>query len=90
MSKHTPGPWVVGPIPGSDECHFYIEADSAGRDICDMAHPDGDASDEDMANARLIAAAPEMAGLLREYVARWVGSDLETRARALLSRLDGA
>jgi hypothetical protein len=65
QAKPTPGPWSVD---YSGPAHLSVE-DNAGRVLafCNLQSEDGD---EDEANARLIAAAPEMLqalrGLLRE------------------------
>lgn len=59
MSGHTPGPWRF------DAEYGRVEAD--GRRVCDM--PSAGLSlypEEYEANARLIAAAPEMLEALRE------------------------
>ena len=59
QEKHTPGPWRVGPFEG------HVESES-GRFICSAmgttASPDpGDTiRNENLANAALIAAAPEL------------------------------
>lgn len=67
---HTAGPWSVdyeGPA------HLSIE-DSAGRVLafCNLQSEDGD---EDEANARLIAAAPEMLEALRNVAEIMSGAD---------------
>lgn len=68
MAEHTPGPWR--------QAHDYIEAVPDGEgyaapsfDICAMADWCGEDEDERLANARLIAAAPDMLKALREVVA---------------------
>ena len=62
--KHTPGPWRVDPDPRQDmewNNHIYGADDMA---VCFMAHSDGKDDERDQANARLIAAAPELLGAL--------------------------
>jgi hypothetical protein len=54
---HTPGPWAFRPISGDDGLG-YIEAD--GHDIIHAGVSDLPA-EENVANARLIAAAPDHA-----------------------------
>ncbi len=55
MSKHTPGPWTAGPtMHGKWHCIF---APSNAGEV---------ARTESAANARLIAAAPELVELLRD------------------------
>lgn len=65
MSKHTPGPWKVGPhIDDSVHgCGFIVE--SGGPNICITDYDDA----TDMANAPLIAAAPELLEALEKWVA---------------------
>ena len=60
MSKHTPGPWIVGPV--DDTLVSHIAADGKRYEIAaidgDYNHPDTWPIME--ANARLIAAAPAL------------------------------
>jgi hypothetical protein len=70
MSKHTPGPWkvvrdgnplsagIVAVIEHSPDRHIAVEEDHFGGPWC--------APDTWEANARLIAAAPELLEALRE------------------------
>lgn len=69
-AKHTPGPWAAN--------GRTVSAVDPRYSICEMAHRSSsalgtggykDALAQDEANARLIAAAPELLGLLTEYVA---------------------
>lgn len=69
MSKHTPGPWVVGeqnkgPVAGTVPVHTadYMEAYRGGQLVCSVY---GTAAFSE-ANARLIAAAPEMLDALKK------------------------
>ena len=62
MAKHTPGPWVTS---ATDDT---VVIDATGREVAAI---DGDYNDPDTwpqmeANARLIAAAPEMLRALKE------------------------
>ena len=63
MSKHAPGPWAVVDL-GYDSGRQVYVADNTGTTVCDCdwSHTD----DECEANARLIAAAPEMYEALKE------------------------
>lgn len=76
-TKHTPGPWVsrTDTVETND-----------GRTICDVRHAGTWATD---ANARLIAAAPELLAALRMYVeghgtvtGRWLELALAALAKA--------
>lgn len=57
--KHTPGPWKV-----SDTIALQIESAVTKREICDW-YVNERTEQEDLANARLIAAAPEMLEALK-------------------------
>lgn len=60
--KHTPGPWIIEertqkPYPNAAEENFlFINGDDAS-DVCRMMRIGGDTV---IANARLIAAAPDL------------------------------
>ena len=68
-SKHTPGPWEV--FDDVEGCEFP-GIDNAGESIvlCGSIFDDGgirgDTKEERLANARLIAAAPELLSVLEE------------------------
>ena len=74
MSKWTPGPWNIGSsdLPASrlsihckghkDSCHSTV-ALMVSRGVIGISH------DEEFANARLIAAAPELLEALEDCVA---------------------
>lgn len=60
MSKHTHGPWVVGPV--DDTVVTHLGADGVRYEVAQI---DGDYNEPDLwpvmeANARLIAAAPDL------------------------------
>ena len=57
MSKHTPEPWHV--IPGSP-----LEVGSSEFVICNLLAPD--TNESALADARLIAAAPELLECLKD------------------------
>lgn len=65
-TKHTPGPWVVGPT--DDTVVTHLGKDGVRYEVAaidgDYNHPDKWPVME--ANARLIAAAPELLGALVE------------------------
>lgn len=56
--KHTPGPWTI------DWSSAHQTINSEDKTICNIHPPTFDADEEDRANARLIAAAPEMLNAL--------------------------
>lgn len=62
--EHTPGPWVVDPISA------WVALPDRDAPICAMLWPTELRSEhETMANARLIAAAPELLQALENMVA---------------------
>ena len=84
--KHTPGPWVaMGKA-------VYTESDNPTREILWGGHNTRSASDEEKrANARLIAAAPEMYELLVR-VSQSKGLDLLSlamEAREIIAKVEG-
>jgi hypothetical protein len=73
---HTPGPWVVAPDPGRDceecgACHeerFLVGWEMRGGGVVGLATILVD--DHEEANARLIAAAPDLLAALEECAER--------------------
>jgi hypothetical protein len=64
MSKHTPGPWKV-----SHEANGQWTIFAENYDVTSIPDdPDYGRPSEDPANARLIAAAPEMLEALKQVV----------------------
>ena len=68
-TQHTPGPWAIAYMSQSDYTHLYITHDSQTRSqiIADLHCPvsinsEGEtySNENKQANARLIAAAPEL------------------------------
>ncbi len=88
MSAYTPGPWYVAPTTPENIAVITIK----GRLICDPCPMS-------RADARLIAAAPELADALRatlrclEWHAERHGVGMDAKAvadaRALLARIEG-
>ena len=63
MNKHTPKPWLAGTDPDA----FNIEINRGNNLIAVVVYCD--TREERMANARLIAAAPELLKALEQMVA---------------------
>jgi len=94
MSKHTPGPWVISEDDSFDSVPFIpIETDlptgPSFKFICEVKGNGVESdelgiNDEDRANARLIAAAPEMLDALKECLKCELArrADLKTGAPA--------
>jgi hypothetical protein len=74
MSKHTPGPWTVQTWPHERECMGAelpgTRAILGATNIC-PAVVWGGLGDESQANARLIAASPELLEALQAFVDSW-------------------
>jgi hypothetical protein len=84
--KHTPGPWTylrmkLGPKQKDRRCGFVINGPDTGNPlpvrVCDLRVPAGiDGFGEGEANARLIAAAPELLAALQAVADYWAGGDI--------------
>ena len=93
-TQHTPGPWVTGGCgddgwrmilgPKTRFYHAFGEAYTTG-----IAHISvSDCEAEDLANARLIAAAPELLAALQELFA--TASIRATTAESSIAAIDAA
>lgn len=77
-TQHTPGPWIQNPGPdyGSEEnkrCNrLYIRLGAGSAyAVIEKKNVFEKVSDEDLANARLVAAAPELLTKLQKLVERF-------------------
>ncbi|MDX0276744.1 hypothetical protein [Sinorhizobium meliloti] len=73
MSKHTPGPWTVEP-PSDQTPHIWITAPTSSGvakiETCNYDDGQGERlTDEDFANALVIAAAPDLLAALKSAAA---------------------
>jgi len=60
MAKHTPGPWAVHPIKAQVDCGA-LDEDGDLLPLCQLLWPTAyRGEDETLANAHLIAAAPDL------------------------------
>lgn len=76
MSKHTPGPWTVSyqtPFLVVDSAHVVIASASG---VSSGGASDVSGFEQAKANARLIAAAPELLAALKR-AASWIKSEAE-------------
>jgi hypothetical protein len=65
--SHTPGPWMVGNVGQREDPRMVYCDDSLGSRVADCSTSGhGLTVEQDLANARLIAAAPEMYTILDE------------------------
>ena len=97
-SKHTPGPWKTIELDGRLYINPYRDSEEYAliAKITGYIGSSGKRQEHKQANARLIAAAPEMLGLLEEAVKACrcnIGQDAPCwacRTRALLAKIEGA
>lgn len=90
MSKHTPGPWRAG----RPDAATYVDGVASKwiyADLKYVAIASGVECEwgEVMANARLIAAAPELLSVVRELLDMWLPDGERARVASLLARIDG-
>ena len=91
-TKHTPGPWTIGNGDDLQEGHVSIDALDHGalaQVVWKMI--DDDHSPRCEANARLIAAAPELLEIAKQCAAHFVDTDapLGSAARAAIAKATG-
>lgn len=83
MNKHTPGPWTTCCL---DRCPHHVYGLNGDEIICDLLHNEPNCAgydkhsgivtiDQRQANARLMAAAPELLQALENAVHVWGTSD---------------
>ena len=67
MAQHTPGPWMIGDESRGDDPRMVYCDDATGQRVADCTGKYLFHSQEMMrANARLIAAAPDMLAALKQ------------------------
>lgn len=110
-SKHTPAPWLIGDLAfthfqgpeglseGRLAASIHHGAVSASVPLIRVGAGRDDDADEVMANARLIAAAPELLEALRaaeDFMAGFEGDELQegiderlTTVRAAIAKAEG-
>ena len=71
MSKHTPGPWSFYDDSNDGKTN-RIEIVAIGKTVARIYHS---VPDEDLPNARLIAAAPELLASLQIMVDRFIDTE---------------
>lgn len=85
-SKHTPGPWIQDGVTIRAKTPLTSIAT-----VLDVAWPCGNVPYDPKANARLIAAAPELLEFAKEWISRQ-GSDnnyMTEKARAAIAKATG-
>lgn len=83
QTKHTPGPWTL-----SKTDDYVIEAVKAGSpyEVCTYM-VDSDNEAEDLANARLIAAAPDLLDVVQLIIKEWEKPTEGVQVGELIARL---
>lgn len=102
-TKHTAGPWALGEQTINEHGVVVTGIDAPNaepNEITNLANVFGD-NEEDEANARLIASAPELLELLKEYarlhksmilnkmISPALGSPIRIKAEKLISKAEG-
>lgn len=82
IKGHTPGPWQVRETPESSNQSFVVQV---GRCRVSVS------TDNDLADATLIAAAPDLLEALRKMLDRyaedeWLDSPIDAEARAAIAK----
>ena len=86
MSKHTPGPWIVTGFDKEFKDQINIQDDERGYYVAAAI-----SCQAQEANARLIAAAPELLEALKNFVDGCsVSVDAFAVARAAIAKATGA
>lgn len=98
MGKHTPGPWKVDTDRQVAGCNGDI-AITSGQTTVAVAYARLGRPGETLANVHLIAAAPELYGLLKEQIEcydkmpmsdlNYAGIEWIKRARAAIAKAEG-
>lgn len=91
-TQHTPGPWHIGEgiyngniFAKNGRQKFYHDGCSSRQAVCTIRH--GWNAEEDNANARLIAAAPQMLEALRAALTNTTGPTEETEGEQLRDQI---
>lgn len=88
MSAYTPGPWES--LDGGEIGEIFVDSDEGP--VADLVKPERGGSKRVEANARLIAAAPDLLAALKGFVqpAGQYSGDLEAAAIAAIEKAEGA
>ena len=100
--KHTPGPWITRAGETNDKYGRTLGVvvdesnnDGVSKAVCYVS-PESDITDEDVANAKLIAAAPELLEALKElqaYANKTIGNHgpiaMWSKVREAIAKTEG-
>jgi len=92
MTQHTPGPWTIGSRTDGG-CWRVIDAptwDAFAKVVIKMTDAKAD-SEQGLANARLIAAAPEMLEMLKrlDNSLESLGRSYRLQIREVIAKAEG-
>lgn len=90
MDKHTPGPWKYSTSPQPNGCP--IIGNTKGLGVAMLMHSVNDAHHREtaIANAKLIAAAPDMLEALQELLLiTGIDGTFSDKARAAIAKATG-
>ena len=85
-AKYTPGPWMKSTHGGISKYSIWS---SSGQHIADTNTTKSIGFERCAANARLIAAAPDLLDVLEELVAEFGVCGLTEKARAAIAKATG-
>ena len=94
-AKHTPGPWIVDDEVSEDNAGqptlgIYADGPEAYGYVCGIhCGPDAELTQQDYANAHLIAAAPAMYAWIAKVCKDGLSFEDIKEGRALLSQTEG-
>jgi hypothetical protein len=92
QTAHTPGPWELWTF--GETCQTSIGEKSGGVSVCEVTMSDGEgrqtkeSTDRGCANARIIAAAPELLAALEAAVAYLEANRPQGKIRDIFSALN--
>lgn len=94
MTQHTPGPWrdrIATGVPDHMISGGYDERQRSGQSVCviPFKYGEGEGTARRNANARLIAAAPEMREAIKALLLICDDGSIPRAARALLAKIEG-
>lgn len=87
-TKHTPGPWVRRNIASARDIYIGAADDGGAPSVAIVPARVNRPADEADANARLIAAAPDLLAALLPFAGNWGFRDFNA-VRAAIARATG-
>lgn len=88
-NKHTPGPWSVGNPPDGTRGYVYC-GDVTGSAVAQVKFSQVHRTEQETdANARLIAAAPEMLDVLLGVAENTVSLEWRAKVHAVIAKATG-